>query len=39
MQKTNKTFREITDYRLSNTSFLNQFDILEDEEGNTLLNI
>ena len=39
MEKINKRFREITNQRLRNTSLLHQFDILEDDEGNTLLNI
>lgn len=40
MEKTNKDFREITGHRISNTSLLNQFNILKDSnEENYLLNI
>jgi len=39
MQKTDKTFKEIIGRRISNTSLLNQFDILKDENGEYLFNI
>lgn len=39
MEDSDKKFRELTNYRLRNTSLLHQFNILQDEDGNYLLNI
>jgi len=39
MERIDKKFKEITEYRLKNTSLLHQFNLLRDENGNILLNI
>lgn len=39
MDKVDKTFKKITGRRVSNTSLLNQFNILKDENGDYLFNI
>lgn len=39
MDKVDKTFKEITGRKISNTSLLNQFNILKDENGDYLFNI
>ncbi len=39
MERIDRKFKELMGYRLNNTSLIHQFDILEDDEGNFLLNI